>query len=303
MKDERTLSIDDKGFRHKIYFIIIYMPLLINLFLAGCYKAPPSEPYRIEELNRAMERAAKAFERNDTDMALSLYKEALKRARLVQDDRLTLIILINLSRLLISASNIEEANEVINTAKSLLRRSEVLGLSIPEELREELYLNEIEIDFFKKDLQALGSKEYVKNILLSTKNVSVRTRALNLYARIEILNCRYEKAESYLLESLRINNFSMLERANSHRILGEVYAVSGKAEAEYHLLEALRIDKNLAIPEKIGLDMEILGRYYRDKDRERSREYLQRALEIWNLRSDRERIEEVQKLLIELEGQ
>lgn len=285
-------------------FFGVFTALLLCCSTIGCYKAPPQQPYRIEELTRLMEQAGRAVERGDSESAIGLYKEALKKARLTQDDRISLIILINLSRLLTSKGHVEEAQEIVNTAKSLLERSELYGQGeiITEDLKEELYLEEIEIDFLKKDLRALSSKEPLKNSLLNSKNLSVRIRALNLFARIGILNERYDEAEGYLLESLKINNISMLERANTHRLLGELYSRSNREEAEPHLLEALRIDKELALPQKIGLDMEMLGSFYRGKgNKEIAREYLQRALEIWQLRSDTDRASKIHQSLMELE--
>lgn len=282
----------------------IFTALLLCCSTIACYKAPPKQPYRIEELVRLMEQAGRAVERGDSERAISLYKDALKKARLIQDDRNSLIILINLSRLLSSKGHIEEAQEIVNTARSLLERSEMYGQRgmITEDLKEEVYLEEIEIELLKKDLKALSLKEHLKNSLLNSKNLSIRIRALNLFARIEVLNAMYDRAEGYLLESLKINNISMIEKANSHRLLGELYARSQKEEAELHLLEALRIDKELALPQKIGLDMEILGSFYRDRgDKEMAREYLQRALEIWQLRQDPERASRLRESIMELE--
>lgn len=281
---------------------LIYAALLICALLGGCYKAPPQQPYRIEELARLMEQAGRSVERGDSERAISLYKEALTKARLLQDDRNTLVILVSLSRVLSSKLMIEEASEMIASAKGLLERSELLRTGIPEDLKEEIYLEEITLDFLKRDLKALSLKEHLKNRLLSSKNISIRIRTLNLFARIEIFNERYDEAEGYLLEALKINNISMLERANSHRLLGELYSRSQNKEAEPHLLEALRIDKDLGLPEKIGLDMEILGRFYRDRgDKEKAREYLQRAFEIWQLRHDHERASKIKESLMELE--
>lgn len=287
-----------------IFWGLLVLLLYCSIFITtGCYKASPKQPYRIEELMRLMEQAARAQERDDPERAINLYKEALKKARLLQDDRNTLIILISLSRLLRASSQIEEAQEIINTAKGLLERSELLRSgTITEDLKEELYLEEIALDLLKKDIKALSLKEELKNSLLSSKNISIRIRALNLFARIEIFNERYDEAEKYLLESLRINNISMLERANSHRLLGEIYSRSQIEKAEFELLEALRIDKDLGLPQKIGLDMEILGSFYRNKgDKEKAREYLQRAFEIWQLKGDHGRASKIKQYLMELE--
>ncbi|MFN3740108.1 MAG: hypothetical protein ACK4TF_05475 [Thermodesulfovibrionales bacterium] len=279
--------------------LLLFCSILIT---TGCYKAPPQQPYRIEELMRLMEQAGRAHERGDSERAIDLYKEALKKARLLQDDRNTLIVLISLSRLLSSKLMIEDASEMLNTAKGLLGRSEMLRSGIPEDLKEELYLEEIALDFLKKDFKALSLKEPLKDLLLNSKNISIRIRALNLYARIEIFKERYEQAERYLLESLKINTLSLLERANTHRLLGELYSRSQSDKAELHLFEALRIDKDLALPEKIGLDMEILGSFYRDRgDKEKAREYLQRAFEIWQLRADHGRASKIKQSLMELE--
>lgn len=296
--------------RFKAVALLLPLTYILLISLCSCYKTPPQQPYRIEELNRLVERAGRLAEKGDIERAISLYKDALMKARLLQDDRLTLIILISLSRLLTSRAYINEAEELIKTARSLVEpldslnsRAEREGpeFFIPQDIKEELYLEEIRIAYLKKDLKTISEREDIKKLLLNSRYPSIRIRALNLFGAIAFEQQRYEESEGFLIESLRINEkISLLERANTHRLLGELYARSQRLEAVQHLLEALRIDKRLALPEKIGLDLELLGRFYKDRgDRQKARQYLQRALEVWQLRAD-ERLSKVKELLMEL---
>lgn len=247
--------------------------LLFFFIIQGCYKAPVEQPYRITELNSLILQANKAFERGQTERAKTLYMEALKKSRLIQDDNATVIILISLSRLYTSEKQIQEAKKLIDTAVELSKRA-----SLPEETTEELDFERARIGFIVNE----DVEELLKKLIIS-KLTSVKIKSLNLLARVRIKQNKNEEAEKLLNEALEINQkISRVEEANSLRLLGSVYSDRDKKRAESYFLRALEIDRELAIPEKIALDMQSLAIFYEKiGDQERAKEYFMRALEIW----------------------
>ncbi len=295
MRDER-LSLLAQLKKYGAWF------LFSIILISSCYKAPNAEPYRVQELHRLLSQAVIASERGDPQRAIDLYKEALKLSRLLQDDRNTLIILISLSRLFTQTGQLEEAEDIISSARAL-KEKQTSGL--PYDLIEELQLEESRIGFLGGRFK---ESEKILNNLVNSKTLNIKIKALNILGSIYLEDRRYEKAERAFQTSIEINkSVSRIEEANSHRLLGKLYTLIIKdnpslvPKAEFHLLTALNIDKQLALPEKIVLDMEALGRLYRDiADIQRAREYFMRAYEIWKLKGDKKRSEELKRILEEI---
>jgi|GEM_PF-1936090 len=275
----------------------------LMLLISACHRAPLREPYRTEELQRLLSQALRASERGDPERAIDMYKEALKLSRLLQDDRNTLIILISLSRLFTQRDQLEEAKDIISSAKALKERQTV---DLPYDLLEELQLEEARIEFLSGRFK---ESEMLLNNLVNSKVLNIRIKALNIFGRIYLENKRYDEAERAFQSSLGINkSVLMIEEANSHRLLGKLYTLIIKdnpslvPKAEFHLLTALSIDRKLALPDKVGLDMEALGKLYREiADIKKAREYFMRAFEIWQLKGDKKRSEELKRVLEEIE--
>ncbi|WP_353683668.1 tetratricopeptide repeat protein [Thermodesulfovibrio sp. 3907-1M] len=248
--------------------------LLFLFIIQACYKAPLEQPYRIKELNSLILQANKAFERGQNERAKNLYTEALKKSRLIQDDNATVIILISLSRLYTSEKQIKEAKNFIDTAVELSKRA-----SLPEETIEELDFERARIGFIVNE----DVEEFLRKLTLS-EITSIKIKSLNLLARVRIKQNKNDEAEKLLNEALDINQkMSRVEEANSLRLLGIVYLDRDKKRAEDYFLRALEIDKELAIPKKIALDMQTLAIFYEKiGDQEKAKEYLMRAHEIWN---------------------
>ncbi len=255
----------------KLFCCIIILTL--SLILNSCYKAPTQQPFRITELNNMIVQANKLFEKGELQGAEILYKEALKKSRLIQDDNATAVILISLSRLYTSMDRIEEAKKCVIIAEELSKKT-----PLTENLVEEIVFEKARIGFILNE-----DTESLLNRLINSNTVSMRIKSLNLLARLKIKKEKYYESERLLKESLTINQeISKIEEANSLRLLGELYLKRDKNLAEKYLLKALSIDKELAIPEKIALDMEALGRLYKNAaDKERAKIYFLKALEIW----------------------
>lgn len=254
----------------KIFTGIIF---LFFLLIEGCYKAPVEQPYRITELNNLILLANKSFEKGETERAKNLYTEALKKSRIIQDDNATVIILISLSRLYTSEGKTEEAKKFIDTAIEFSKKT-----SLPESTIEELDFERARTGFlFNEDVEEILKK------LSFSKFTSIKIKSLNLLARLKIKQNKHEEAEKLLNEGLEINQkINRIEEANSLRLLGEIYSDKNKEVAENYLLRALEIDRELAIPEKIALDMETLGMFYKKiGDKNKAKEYFMRTLEIW----------------------
>lgn len=247
--------------------------IILSLTLNSCYKAPTQKPFRVTELNNLILQANKLFEKGELQSAEILYKESLKKSRLIQDDNATAIILISLSRLYTSMDRIEEAKKCVITAEELSKKT-----PLTENLVEEIVFEKARIGFILNE-----DIENLLNRLINSESNSMKIKSLNLLARLKIKKQRYDEAERLIKESLTINQeISKIEEANSLRLLGELYLKRDKNLAEKYLLKALSIDKELAIPEKIALDMEALGRLYKNAaDKERAKTYFLKALEIW----------------------
>lgn len=323
MKDRCIIKIF--GYSRLVLWLFLLNSALIILW--GCYKAPVEKPYYVSEIHDLISRAEKAYERRDFERSISLYKEALQKSRLIQDDRTSGIILINLSRILSSQNRVEEAKRSIETARELLKRNREIKIfwgDIREAGVDGITLEGLfeELDFEEARVKFIGNEELegIANSLrhlIDSKNNSIKIRSLNLLARVYLRQGKLEEAEPLILESLKLNSgFSRTEEANSYRILGEIYlnkisGVAGENEcsplcrdqtgsAESYLLRALSIDRELGLPEKIGLDMELLARLYKKTGQvERAKDYFIRSLEIWRGLGDDERIKE---LLKELSG-
>lgn len=296
MKDRCIIKIF--GYSRLVLWLLLLNSALIILW--GCYKAPVEKPYHVSEIYELISRAEKAYERRDFERSISLYKEALQKSRLIQDDRTSGIILINLSRILSSQNRIEEAKNSIGTAKELLKRNQELGVGL-EDLPGELALEDARLKFISnEDLEGITSS---LRHLIDSKNNSIKIRSLNLLARVYLKQRRFEEAESSIFESLKTNKaLSKIEEANSYRILGEIYLSQDRTEpAESYLLKALSIDKELGLPEKIGLDMEYLGMVYKKAGAmNKAKEYLMRDLEIWNSLGYSEKVKNLLEELNEL---
>lgn len=273
----------------------IFTMILLLVTVISCYRTPVEKPYRINELNSLIMVANKAFERGDIQVAELTYKEAYKKARLIQDDNASVVILISLSRLYSSVDKIDKASSCVEAALMFSENS-----SIDRNLHEEIIFERTRIEFLKgkNDEKSLES-------LAKSDSVLMRIKALNLLARIKLRLVKHKEAENILKEALTINkNISKIEEANSWRLLGEIYLNDNKKLAEEYLLRAIEIDKEIAIPEKIALDMEILGKLYRDHgEKRKALEYFKRALEIWRGLGNQNRetriLMEIEKLSIE----
>lgn len=267
--------------------------LLVSLLIIfGCYKAPIEQPYRVNELNNLILQANRAFERGNLQSAELLYREAYKKARIIQDDNSSAIILISLSRLYSSLEQIKEAIRYIEAAEEILKRS-----ALNKNIEEEIVFERARLSFISNE-----NAEIFLRKLINSDSLSIRIKALNLFARLRLKEKNFEEAEKFIRESLLLNqNISRIEEANSWRILGELYLRKDISLSEKYLLKALEIDRELAVPEKIALDMEILGKFYRDiGNKQKALEYFKRTLEIWRELGNKELeskiIEEIKNL-------
>ncbi|WP_297209225.1 MULTISPECIES: tetratricopeptide repeat protein [Thermodesulfovibrio] len=265
---------------------------LLLVTVISCYRAPVEQPHRISELSSLILQANKAFERGDIQAAELIYKEAYKKARLIQDDNSSVIILISLSRLYSSLDKIEDASSCVESALRLSEKS-----SIDRNVEEEIIFERARIEFLKGKNDENSLKRLTKS-----ESVLMRIKALNLLSRIKLRVGEPNEAENLIKEALSLNkNISRIEEANSWRLLGEIYSKGKHNLAEKYLLRALEIDKEIAIPEKIGLDMEMLGRFYSNAGEKRKAiEYFNRTLEIWrglgNQSKEIKIIEEIKRL-------
>lgn len=255
--------------------------IAILLIFPSCYHEPPVAPHRVEILQREVNTAQKALKMNDTERAIQSYMNALKIARSIQDEKNEAIILINLSRLYTKKGNLDEAVVVLDSMERLLKFSSIDQRTL-NELREEYQFEVASINFLKglHDDALL----ILDNLIKDTSRDSLKGRAMNLKARILIHRKNRLEAEKVLEEALRLNRDggSRLEEANTLRLLGDINLMDNARKAIDYYKDALRIDKSLAIPEKIGMDLEKIAEgYERLNDREMALIHLIKAYDVW----------------------
>ncbi len=261
---------------------VLILISLVFLMLSSCYKEIPRIPYRMELLHKEIASAYKAMERGDMEASIESYKNALYIARSIQDEKSEAIILLNLSRLYMKKGDIESAVLCLDLMNRLIESSSMDEKTIME-LKREYMLEMASMDILKGyNDNALSLLEIIINGNLSE---SFLGRAMNLKARILIMKGDRVESERLLEEALRLNRASGLrvEEANTLRLLGDLNLIHNPVKAIDYYRDALRIDKSLALPEKIGMDLEKIAEgYERLNDREMVLNYLIKAYDVWS---------------------
>ncbi len=255
---------------------------LVFLILSSCHKEIPGIPYRMELLQREITSARKAMERGDTEASIESYRNALYIARSIQDEKSEAIILLNLSRLYMKKGDRERAVLYLDSMERLLRFSSMDEKTIME-LKGEYMLEMASVDISKGDYDdALSLLEF---IIKGDFSNSLLGRAMNLKARILIMKGDRVESGRLLEEALRLNRTSgsRVEEANTLRLLGDLNLIDDPRRAIDYYKDALSIDRSLALPEKIGMDLERIAEgYERLNDSEMVLNYLMKAYNVWS---------------------
>jgi tetratricopeptide (TPR) repeat protein len=244
--------------------------------LAACVAAPPV-PQSSGGEAAAMEanRRADAYLRGgDLEGAARQYREALRVARSVEDAEAIAANAINLSIVYQRLGRNDEARAAL---APLLERS---ALAFSSERLAQAALRRAVLDM--EDKRAADAAQWLERATGHCgRGCAVSPAIQNVRGQLALDAGRLDQASAAARTALGASRAAgdRAETANALRLLGTVALRSGDAaSAAGYLGEALVIDKDLAVPRKIYLDLIALGRASASRgDRGAARGYFERA--------------------------
>jgi len=257
----------------------IALAVCLAVGLAACGAVPPqsdAEAWR-ERLVDLNDRAGAAVGRGELKRAAVLYREALRLAESVEDFRSVGINTLNLSAVLQALGETAPAERAL---ERVLAAPERFGRSLVAEAsgrKAYLALQAHEPDTAAAWLARAESE-------CSPPDCRIQAALLSLRAQLALERGAAGESRATAVRALAASRASgnREEEANALRVDGRAAAALGEhAQAVASLNQALALDKQLALPYKIALDLlalaEVeLGRGARDA----ARDYAQRALEV-----------------------
>jgi tetratricopeptide (TPR) repeat protein len=217
---------------------------------------PPVQPKVIRDSSEAGKKAGAAYERGDHELAIKLYSEALRLSRSVEDLEGTALNLVNLAAVYRTAGDRASSHE---TLQGLFRPE---GLSYPDDILAGGAMIKALLLVDEGNLQAAFEWAERAGAYCSVSKCDVSGGILNLKARILLLRDRIQESLEASGEGLKESRRAgdMAEAANSIRLMADAHLASGRPDRSFELYgKALEIDKKLALPLKIALDLKGLG--------------------------------------------
>jgi tetratricopeptide (TPR) repeat protein len=250
-------------------------PLSLVL-LAACVAPPPVAPPASGEaaMIEANRRADAYLRGGDLEGAARQYREAVRVARSVEDAEGIATNAINLS---IVYQRLGRPDEARASLALVLERSQ-LAFS-PDRLAQAALRRSV-LDM--EDKRAAEAGEWLERAGgYCARGCSVSAAIQNVRGQLALEAGRPEQATAAARSALGASRAAgdRAETANALRLLGAIALRGGDAAAANgHLAEALAIDKELAVPRKIYLDLIALGRASALKgDRGAASSYYERA--------------------------
>lgn len=258
----------------------IALLLCVAHALAACGSAPPAQSdadTRRERLVELNDRAQRAVARGDLRRAAALYREALRIAESFEDFRSIGVNALNLAAVHQALGESEAAHRALERVLAAPARFEEPLVAQAAGLKVSLALQARELG---------AAEDWLKRAEGECKAPACRIQTALLILRAQLTLERGATGESRsqaarALAASRAEN-SREEEANALRIDGRAAAAQGgHAEAVALLIQALAIDKRLALPYKIGLDLMALAETELMRgERQAGRDYAQRALDV-----------------------
>jgi len=248
--------------------------------LAACGSAPPAPSdveLRRERLLDLNDRAQRAVARGELRRADALYREALRTAESFEDFHSIGVNALNLAAVQQALGETDGAQRVLERVLAAPDRFERPLVAQAAGLRAALALQ-------TGDLDAAAS--WLKRAEEECKPPACRIQSALLVLRAQLALERGAAGEASELASRALaasrSEGSREEEANSLRVGGRAAAAQGShTEAIAQLDQALAIDKQLALPYKIGLDLIALAETELMRGgRQAARGYAQRALDV-----------------------
>lgn len=265
--------------------------------LAACGSAPPAQSdadTRRERLVDLNDRAQRAVARGDLRRAAALYREALRVAESFEDFRSIGVNALNLAAVHQALGEPEAAHHALERVLAAPARFEEPLVAQAAGLKASLALQARELG---------AAEDWLKRAEGECKPPACRIQTALLILRAQLALERGAAGESRsqaarALAASQAEN-SREEEANALRVDGRAAAAQGgHAEAVALLNQALAIDKQLALPYKIGLDLMALAETELMRgERQPARDYAQRALDVSRAAGNRPQQEAAARLL------
>jgi tetratricopeptide (TPR) repeat protein len=248
--------------------------------LVACGSAPP-EPSDVESRRERLldlnDRAQRAVARGDLRRAEALYREAMRIAESFEDFHSIGVNTLNLAAVQQALGETGAAQRVLERVLTVPDRFEKPLVAQAAGLRAALALQTGDLD---------AAANWLNRAEVECKPPACRIQSALLVLRAQLALERGAAAESRELAARALAasraEGSREEEANALRIGGRAAAAQGNhAEAIAQLDQALAIDKQLALPYKIGLDLIALAETELMRgERQAARGYAQRALDV-----------------------
>ena len=265
--------------------------------LAACGSAPPAQSdadTRRERLVDLNDHAQRAVARGDLRRAAALYREALRVAESFEDFRSIGVNALNLAAVHQALGEREAAHHALERVLAAPARFEGPLVAQAAGLKTSLALQARELG---------AAEDWLKRAEGECRPPACRIQTALLILRAQLALERGATGESRsqaarALAASRAEN-SREDEANALRVDGRAAAAQGgHAEAVALLNQALAIDKQLALPYKIGLDLMALAETELMRgERRPARDYAQRALDVSRAAGNRPQQEAAARLL------
>src|SRR5262245_28680860 len=269
--------------------------LCLALGLAACGSAPPQSDAdlrrdRMVELN---DRARAAVGRGELRRAVVYYREAMRLAESIEDFRAIGLNSLNLAAVHQALGELEPAQLALERVLSTPARFDAAVIGEAEGRKSYLALQSRQFDAAEEWLQRAEKSCRPPGCRRDTALVSLR--ALITLERGSAGEARKLAARALTASRSEGNRE---EEANALRIDGRAAAAMGeRAAAMAALNQALAIDKQLALPYKIGLDLLALAEAeLAGGERAAARDYAQRALDVSRATGNRQQQDAALKL-------
>lgn len=273
--------------------------LLITCMLCvSCGGPPPPEPPGIvRDASELSRKAEAAYARGDLEQAIKFYSESLRLSRSIEDSDAIAANLINLAAVYRAAGDRDSSHETLQG----LFVSDGLSYKGSSLARGAMLKALLLVD--AGDLN--GASDWVDRAsgFCSESKCQAMGGILNLKARVLLLRDRLQEALRAAEDGLSKSRAAgdKAETANSIRLMADAHLASGDHKRSNVLYaQALEIDKGLAIPRKIALDLRGMAASARaGGDEARSREFFLRALDVAISGGQRDIVDEINLLLYE----
>jgi len=263
---------------------------------AGCAQQPvaPPPPARAAAAIEANQRAEALVRRGDFENAALQYREALRLAQSIEDADAIAANAINLSIVLQRLDRMDEARSAIVAAID----GSSLAFAPLRIAQAALRHAVLDVEQKRNDTAAIWLARAESNC---ATGCPIAAAIANLRGRIDLDAARHESAAQHAQNALALARAGgdRIESANALRLLGN--AALGRSDATAAVValgEALAIDRELAQPRKILLDLTALGRAYQHAgDRSNARSHYERALVVATAERDSVSIAELRQLI------